>query len=272
MSGPSPGRGWWLGSDGRWYPPEAARQRGNPHKENADTHNENKDNSPYVATMGVLQELLKTIQALITPKKAILGVAVTIVIIIGIGHVHQPSSPPINPSNSLPGNELLSAADMEQAAGGSWQSDAADPQSGTCFSLPASPSKSEAVELSEALGARLVEVVDSFPTAEDASHAYTSFTSSENNCSYENTDKEGVTSQFTVVPDSNAPNLDSASSLWDVEGVPVALGGSSSHDGAISAVRSGNLDAFAYIIVDTSNSPSMTMLENNIEPALARKL
>jgi len=264
MSGPQPGPGWWLGSDGRWYPPEATRQYGNPHKENRDTRKENKDNSSYVETMKALQELLKTIRAFVTPKKAILTVAVTIVIIFGI-HV-------INPAAQGSSNTLLSDADMEQAAGGSWQSDAADPQSGTCFSLPASPAKSEAVELSEALGAKLVEVVDSFPTAEDASQAYTSFASSENNCSYENTNKEGVTSQFTVVPDSNAPNLDSASSLWDVEGVPVGLGGSPSHDGAIIAVQSGNLDAFAYILVDSSNSPSMTILENNIEPALARKL
>lgn len=277
MSGPQPGPGWWLGSDGRWYPPEATRQYGNSYKENTDTRSEKKDNSPYVESikalqelLKALQELLKTIRAFITPKKAILAVGVTIVIIVGMKVINV--GPPTLGNPSLTPSKLLSNADMEQAAGGSWQSDAADPQAGTCFSLPASPSKSEAVGLSETLGATLDEVVDSFPTPEDASQAYTSFTSSENNCSFQNTDKEGVTTQFTVVPDSNAPNLDSASGLWDVEGVPVGLGGSSSHDGAVIAVRSGNLDAFAYILVDTSNSPSMTTLESNIEPALASKL
>jgi hypothetical protein len=260
MTGQRPGPGSWQGK---------------PRQENTDTHKQNNDSSFLVELLKTIQELLKTVRTFITAHKIIAGGGITIVIVLAIAATRPnptPPSPPSPPINPVPSSELLSAADMEQAAGGSWQSDAADPQSGTCFSLPASPSKSEAVELSEALGARLVEVVDSFPTAEDASQAYTSFTSSENNCSFENTNKEGVTSQFTVVPDSNAPNLDSASSLWDVEGVPVALGGSPSHDGAVAAVRSGNLDAFAYIIVDTSNSPSMTMLENNIEPALARKL
>ncbi len=83
-----------------------------------------------------------------------------------------------------------------------------------------------------------------------------------------------MTSQFTAVCDGNAQNLDSASSLWDVQGVLVGNlgGGAASHDGAICAVQSGKLDAFALITVDNSNSLSMTTLENIIEPALARKL
>jgi len=128
------------------------------------------------------------------------------------------------------------------------------------------------VKLTEVLGAQLYEVVDYFPTAASASQAYASFTSATNNCSWQNTSKEGVTSQFTAVADSNAQNLDSASSLWDIQGVPVALGGAASHDGAICAIQSGNLDGFTFIAVDTSNSPSMTALEGNIEPTLARKL
>lgn len=98
----------------------------------------------------------------------------------------------------LSSNTLLTNADMEQAAGGSWSSLAANPQSlrFSCFPLPAGPSKFRAVELSEALGARLYEVVDSFPSTASASQAYT----------------------------------------------------------------------------DSSNSPSITVFENNIDPVLARKL
>jgi hypothetical protein len=200
-----------------------------------------------------------------------------------IGQVTTPPGPvttspgPVTTSpgpNPLPSNVLLTSADMAQAAGGSWEPLAANAQSlrFSCFPLPTSPSRSQAVELSESNGARLYEIADSFSSAARASQAYASFTSAANNCQWQNTNKEGVTSQFTVVADSNGPNLDSASSLWDIQGVPVALGGAPSHDGAMCAVQSSNLDAFAVIIVDSSNSPSMTILENNIEPALANKL
>jgi hypothetical protein len=162
---------------------------------------------------------------------------------------------------------------MEEAAGGSWTPLAANPQSFTCFQLPTSPSTSKAVKLTEANGALLYEVVDSFPSAASASQAYESFTSATNSCTWQKTSNLGTTSQFTAVSDSNAQNLDSASSLWDIQGVPEGLANvTPSHDGAICAVQSGNLDAFAFINVDVSNSPSMTILENNIEPALAHKL
>ena len=240
------------------HPPEAAWRSGKPREENT-------DNRSSVEFMKTLQELMKTIRALVG-KKAFWGV--TIVIIVVIGATHHLSIPTSQP------NPLLSSAEMEQVAGGSWQSIAAPSQSlaFSCFPLPASPSKSETIGLYEALGAKLYEVVDSFPTAADASQAYTSFTSSTNNCSWQNTSKEGNTSQFTAVADSNAPNLDSASSLWDIEGFDVSLDDSPSHDGAICAVRSGNLDAFAFIAVDASNWPSLTIIEKNIEPALAGKL
>lgn len=171
-------------------------------------------------------------------------------------------------------NALLSSADMEQAVGGSWQAAAATPRSLTfsCFPLPANPSTSHAVELSEALGAKLYEVVDTFATIAAASQAYTSFISTTNNCSWENTSQEGVTSQFTVVADSNAPNLASKSSLWNIKGVPMDLGGPASYDGAICAIQSGNLDAFAFIVADVSSSPTLQSIENNIEPVLAQKL
>ncbi len=181
------------------------------------------------------------------------------------------SSTPNPPSN----NVLLTSAEMEQAAGGSWSLLAADAQSlrFSCFPLPTSSSTSRAEKLTEALGAQFYEVVDSFPSAASASQAYTSFVSSTNNCSWQNTNNLGTTSQFNDVPDSNAPSLDSASGLWDIQGAPVgSLNIQPSHDGAICAVRSGNLDAFAFILVDGSNSPSMTLLENNIEPALAKSL
>jgi hypothetical protein len=173
-----------------------------------------------------------------------------------------------------PGKALLTGTDLEQATGGSWQSLAAESQSVTCFQLPAGPSKSAAVKLEESLGAILYEVVDSFPTTSKASQAYTSFSSSANNCSWQNTSNLGLTTQFQVVSDSTAPTLDSASNLWDVQGAPIGSisNVAPSHDGAICAVQSGNLDAFAYVKVDTSNSPTLTVLENNIEPALAHKL
>lgn len=202
--------------------------------------------------------------------KAIVGVLVALGVIGGGGAVINGI---VNGGHN-PSDALLSSADMEQAVGGSWQAIAATPQSLTfsCFPLPANPSKSQAGGLSEALGAKLYEVADSFPTTAAASQAYTKFTSTTNNCSWENTSKEGTTSQFTAVADSNAPNLDSESSMWDIEGVPVGLGGAPSHDGAMCAVQSGNLDAFAFIAVDTSNSPSLTTIVNSIEPALAHKL
>ena len=202
--------------------------------------------------------------------KAVVGVLVALGVIGGGGAAINGI---VNGDHNYSG-ALLSSADMEQAVGGSWQAIAATTQSLTfsCFSLPTNPSKSQTVGLSETLGAKLYEVFDSFSTTAAASQAYASFTSSTNNCSWQNTSNEGNTSQFTAVPDSNAPNLDSASNLWDIEGFDVVLHDSSSHDGAICAVRSGNLDAFAYITVDTSNSPSLTTIENKIEPALAGKL
>jgi hypothetical protein len=202
--------------------------------------------------------------------KAVVGLLVALGVIGGGGAV---ISGIVNGDHN-PSSALLSSADLDQAVGGSWQTIAVTPQylSFSCFSLPSNPSKSQTVGLSETLGAKLYEVVDSFPTTGAASQAYTSFTSTTNNCSWENTSKEGTTSQFTDVPDSNAPNLDSKSSIWDVEGVPVGLGGAPSHDGAICAVQSGSIDAFAFILVDTSNSPSLATVENSIEPTLAHKL
>ncbi len=272
MTGQRPGLGWRQGSDGQWYPSQGASRSGKTREENTDngSRKENTDNSWPVELMKTLQELMKTIRALVT-KKAFWGVTIVIIVVIGATQHHPSPSTPASPLSSA---DLLSSANMEQAVGGSWQSIAATPPSlaFSCFPLPASPSKSEAVGLSEALGAKLYEVVDSFPTAADASQAYTSFTSTTNNCSWQNTTKEGNTSQFTAVADSNAPNLEAASSLWDIEGSDVSLDDSPSHDGAICAVRSGNLDAFAFIVVDASNSPSLTIIENNIEPALAGKL
>jgi hypothetical protein len=199
--------------------------------------------------------------------KAVVALLVALGVIGGGGAV-------INGIVNSGSGPLLSSADLEQTVGGSWQATAATRQylDFSCFSLPANPSKSQIEGLSETLGAKVYEVVDSFPTTAGASQAYANFTSTTNNCSWENTSKEGTTSQFTAVPDSNAPDLDSESSIWDIEGAPVDLGGATSHDGAICAVQSGNLDAFVYILVDNSNSPSLTTVENSIEPALARKL
>jgi hypothetical protein len=270
MTKQRPGPGWRQGPDRQWYPPEGASRSGKTREENTDngSRKENTGNSWPMELMKTLQELMKTIRTLVM-KKAFWGVTIVIIVVIGATQHHSSPTPP----SPFP-SDLLSSANMEQAAGGSWQSIAATPSSlaFSCFPLPVSPSKSEAVGLSEALGAKLYEVVDSFPTAADASQAYTSFTSTTDNCSWQNTTKEGNTSQFTAVADSNAPNLDAASSLWDIEGSDMSLDDSPSHDGAICAVRSGNLDAFAFIVVDASNSPSLKIIENNIEPALAGKL
>jgi hypothetical protein len=177
-------------------------------------------------------------------------------------------------SSSPTNNGLMTSAEMGQADGGSWSSDAASLQSlrFSCFPLPASPAKSSAEELSEMLGARFYEVVDTFPSTAAASQAYVNFASAVNNCQWQNSN-EGTTSQFTAVADSGAQNLDSASTLWDIQGTPIGnLNIQPSHDGAICAVRSGSLDAFAFIIVDSSNSPTMTELESSIEPAMANEL
>ena len=164
---------------------------------------------------------------------------------------------------------------MGQIAGGFWSPLAADAHSSSfsCFPLPGSPIKSAAVELEAGGGAKLWEFVDSFSSTAAASQAYAAFASTVNNCSWQSTSSAGTTSKFTAMPDSNAPSLDSASGLWDVEGAPEgSLNVAPSHDGAIIAVRSGRFDAFALIAVDASNNPSLTVLESNIEPALAGKL
>jgi hypothetical protein len=170
---------------------------------------------------------------------------------------------------------LLTSADMDQAAGGSWESSVVGPQSteNSCFQLPADPLQSTAVSISESAGAQLDEVVESFPTIAVASQAYASFVSNTNNCSWTSTSQQGATSKFTAVNDSNAPSLGSASSLWDIQETLGGLsGGSSAYDGAIWAVRSGTLAAFAWIGVDSSNSPSMATIKSNIEPTLANQL
>ena len=171
---------------------------------------------------------------------------------------------------------LLTSADMDQAAGGSWQSSVVSPQSteNSCFQLPPDPLQSTAVSLSESVGAQLDEVVESFPTGADASQAYASFVSNTNNCSWTSTSQDGVTSKFTSVNDGGAPSFDSASILWDIQGALAGNlgGGSSAHDGAICAVRSGTLDAFAWIGVNSSNSPTMTTIESDVEPMLANQL
>ncbi len=188
----------------------------------------------------------------------------------------SPGSGNSSSGTTLPsGNGLLTSDDMGETAGGFWQPLAANPQtmSFSCFPLQASPAKSAAVELEAAAGAKLWEVVDSFSSAASASQAYTNFTSTVNNCSWQSTSSAGTTSKFTAVADSNAPNLDSASGLWDVQGAPEgSLDVAPSHDGTIIAVRSGKFDAFAFITVDSSNNPSLTVLENNVEPTLAGKL
>lgn len=192
----------------------------------------------------------------------------------GSGGSPSDSGKPPPASNSPTNNGLLASADMEKSLGSFWTADAANPQSlrFSCFPLPDNPSRSAAVELSQDLGAKLYEVVDFFPSSADAAQAYSKFTSTTNNCSWQNT-SQGNTSQFTAVTDTNAQSLDSASSLWDVQGAPVGpLNVAPSHDGAMCAVRSGNIDAFLQVIVDSSNSPSMTVLENTIEPLLANKL
>ena len=208
------------------------------------------------------------------------GLAAIIVAIITVSAMHSSGGSGSSPGGSgsstqTSSNTLLTSADMEQAAGGSWQPLAANPDRlrFSCFPLPANPSTSKAVELAEALGAQFYEVVDSFPSAASASQVYTSFTNTTNNCSWQHTNNVGTTSQFNVVPDSNAPNVASASSLWDIQGAPMgSLNVAPSHDGAVCAVQSGSLVAFAWVNVDTSNSPSMTVLENNIEPTLGRQL
>ena len=164
---------------------------------------------------------------------------------------------------------------MGQAAGGSWQSSVVSPQSteNPCFQLPADPLQSTAVSISEPAGAQLDEVVESFPTMAVATQAYASFVSNTNNCSWTSTSQGGATTKYTAVNDGAAPSLDSASSLWDIQGAPVGdLGVGSAHDGAISVVRSGTLDAFAWMGVDSSSSPSMATIESNIEPLLASEL
>lgn len=171
-------------------------------------------------------------------------------------------------------HNLLTSADMSQAAGGSWQSSVVSPQSteNSCFQLPSNPLQSTAISLSKSPGAQLDEVVESFPTIAVASQAYASFVSITNNCSWTGTSENNVISKFTAVNDSSAPSLGSASSLWDIEESIGLSGGSSAYDGAICAVRSGTLDAFAWIGVDSSSSPTMTTVQNNIAPILANQL
>lgn len=193
----------------------------------------------------------------------------------GTGNTSSGSGSTSSASTLPPGNGLLTSNDMGDIAGGFWQPFAADLQTMrfSCFPLPGSPIKSAAVELEAAGGARLWEVVDSFSSAAAASQAYGAFASTVNNCSWQSTSSLGSTSKFTAVPDSNAPSLDSASGLWDIQGAPEgSIDSAPSHDGAIIAVRSGRFDAFAYIVVDGTNNPSLTVLENTIEPTLSQKL
>jgi hypothetical protein len=190
--------------------------------------------------------------------------------------VTTPGSSNSSPGTTvLSGNGLLTSDDMGETAGGFWSSLAADAQSlsFSCFPLPGNPIKSAAVELESGSGAKLWEVVDTFSSAGSASQAYTSFANTANNCSWQSTSNLGTTSKFTAVPDSNAPSLDSASGLWDLQGAPEgSLDVAPSHDGAFIAVQSGKFVAFAQVAVDASNNPSLTVLESNIEPAMASAL
>lgn len=75
MSGPQPGRGWWLGSDGRWYPPEAP---GRPEK----PRTENTENSSFLKLLKTIQEVAKTIAALLKLKAMIWGGGAIVVVIV----------------------------------------------------------------------------------------------------------------------------------------------------------------------------------------------
>lgn len=90
MTGQRPGLGWWQGPDGNWHPPEDRLRRRRQRQENAHAGKGSKDNSSYVESMKTLQELLKTIRAFITVKKAVAGAGITIIIVVAIGVTHNP--------------------------------------------------------------------------------------------------------------------------------------------------------------------------------------
>ncbi len=89
MTGQQPGPGWWLASDGRWYPPEAAGRPETPPRK------DNTENNSFRDLLKTIQEVLKTIGAL----KAVIwggGATVAIVVVIVISHHPTPVSPPNN--------------------------------------------------------------------------------------------------------------------------------------------------------------------------------
>jgi len=182
----------------------------------------------------------------------------------------------VAPSSDL-SKALLTASDMEQVVpDGTWNPTVLTPNGATspCFEPPANPPESAGVQLSEDLGPVVGEVVESFPTVEQASQAYESFVTSEDGCSWM---PSGASMRFTAVRDSNARNLGTASAaVWEVQGTfsGILSGGGPMHEGAFIAVRSGNVDAFALIAGGKGfvGPPDMPTIEQKIAPALASKL
>jgi hypothetical protein len=139
--------------------------------------------------------------------------------------------------------------------------------------LPANASQAAGVQLVETLGANLDEIVMSFPTTAQAAEAYQNFAATTNSCSWEST-QDQVTTKFSAALDTNVQTLDSASTVWQLQGAlqGTLAGGPPVHEGGIMVVRAGNVDAFAFVAVDTGNQPDLPTIENNIAPAVASQL
>jgi hypothetical protein len=142
-----------------------------------------------------------------------------------------------------------------------------------CFPVPANATQAVGVDLVSALGAQVAEVVESFPTAAEASQAYSSFAAGASPCSWQAT-VDQVTTQFSTVQVTNVQTFDSASALWQVQGElqGFGAGGTPGNDGAVMVVRAGSFDAFAYIAVDPNNDPDLPTVENSIAPEIASQL
>jgi len=211
----------------------------------------------------------------------IVAVPVTINVIINSGSIPpilpwKPNTP--NPSLSTVdlSKYLLTTSDMEQAKlGYSWDATALTPHAATtaCFVPPANPSKSAGVQISGLPGPTVGEIVESFPTVEQASQAYESFVASENDCSWTDS-SNGVTRRLTPVPDSGAQTVGSTSTVWDVQSTFIGIlsGGAPLHVGALIAVRSANVDCFALVgSPGPADPPDLSTIEQTIAPMLASK-
>jgi hypothetical protein len=228
---------------------------------------------------------MKTTKGLISLLATILGLGgITIVVIVIVAPRPAPSQPE-SPTTTFPapnpvvtplGSRLLTVSDMGEVDGGFWSSNALSGQTVAatkCFPVPTSATPSAGVELVNALGAKVAEVVVSFPTTAEASQAYGNFASATSPCSWRST-VDQVTTQFSTVQDTNVQTFDSASTLWQVQGElqGSGSGGTPGNDGAVMVVRAGSFDAFAYIAVDPNNDPDLPTIESSIAPEIASQL